>query len=94
MHLNQNNDIDELLKTSKEGTEKRLKKQIKIKDSNVPEELMSLYHRAGPDGKFFISHANSLNQALAFFPLAQIFRDGMAPTLSMRSRQRKEATPQ
>ena len=67
-------DIDQLLESSKKTKEKKLKKQISLKFTNVPDELMSLYQGVGSDGKFFISHANSLNQALSFCSLGADFQ--------------------
>ena len=69
-NLFQPSDIDNILLEAK----KRKNTPIKILESKVPEELLSLYQGSGPVGKFFITHANSLNQALAFCSLGADFQ--------------------
>ena len=43
-------------------------------EKKIPSELLSLYQGSGKDGKFFITHANSINQALAFCSLGADFQ--------------------
>ena len=51
-----------------------MKRNIDLSISKIPEELLSLYQGVRSDGKFFICHANSLNQALAFCSLGADFQ--------------------
>ena len=67
-------EIDKVLEKAKTIKEEKQKKRINILESKVPHELMSLYQGSGQDGKFFIAHANSLNQALAFCSLGADFQ--------------------
>jgi hypothetical protein len=63
--------IDNLLKEAED--KKQQARRINILESTIPEQLLSLYQGSGSDGKFFITHANSLNQALAFCSLGADF---------------------
>ena len=67
-------DVDNMLKDIKSRRENITKKRINVIQENIPDSLLSLYQGIGKDGKFFISHANSLNQALAFCSLGADFK--------------------
>ena len=49
-------------------------RKINLSKSEIPNELLSLYQGIGTDGKFFLTHSNSLNQALAFCSLGADFK--------------------
>ena len=67
-------DVDKMLKDAKSRRENVTKRKINVVQERIPDILLSLYQGIGRDGKFFISHANSLNQALAFCSLGANFK--------------------